>query len=110
MTNAELEKRVQEIIEIDNYFDMKLKAKAFEKEYKESDFYKETKMPLNEMLKEARTHYLLKLDSVISTLQKAINELDLTKINDLLDQIGIQFGTENKEIEQMLGDFKNLKN
>lgn len=43
MNNIELENKIKEIIEQDNYFDMMLLASVFEKDYKTSDFYKATK-------------------------------------------------------------------
>ena len=54
MNNQELELKIKEIINIPNMFDMIIAAQNFEKEYRKSDFYKTTKMPLNEVIKNAK--------------------------------------------------------
>lgn len=109
MNNVELEEKVLEIIKEDNYFEMITKAKAFESEYKKSDFYKNTKKPLEEVIKESKLYYALQLRDVSRTIQKLINDIDLTKINSLLDQMGDLFAEENKDIRAGLEVFKDLK-
>ena len=54
MTNKQLEQKVEKFLEIENYFDFIEAVCGFEKEYKNSDFYKRTKMPLLAVIKEAR--------------------------------------------------------
>ena len=49
MNNQELELKVKEILEIENFFDMIEAAVALKKEYKRTKFYKKTKMPLIEV-------------------------------------------------------------
>jgi len=109
MDNVELETKVLEIIKEDNYFEMVTKAAAFEKEYKTSDFYKKTKKPLAEVIKEAKIFYALQLRDLGRNIQKTIDGLSLEKLNSLFDQLGTLFGTENQEIAQNLEIFKNLK-
>lgn len=109
MNNVELEEKVLEIIKEDNYFEMIIKAMAFEKEYKSSDFFKATKKPLMEVIKESKIYYALQLNDMGRQLQKMINNLDLSNINNVLDQMGSVFTTENQEIQTSLEDFKNLK-
>ena len=46
MNNQELELKVKELLAIENFFDMIIAVKDFEKEYKNSDFFKSTKMSL----------------------------------------------------------------
>ena len=54
MNNQELELRVKEILENKNFFDMVEATLAFEKEYKGTEFYKKTKIPLVEVIKAAK--------------------------------------------------------
>lgn len=54
MTNKQLEQKVEKFLEIENYFDFIEAVCGFEKEYKGSDFYKKTKIPLLAIIKEAR--------------------------------------------------------
>lgn len=109
MNNVELEKKILEIISEDNYFEMVSKAMAFDKEYKTSDFYKLTKKPLMEVIKETKIYYALQLKDLTHYLQEAINNLSLEKVNQILDQMGNMFGQENEEILKDLEVFKNLK-
>ena len=41
-------------------------------------------------------------------IQKGINELDVTKINGLIDEIGALFSQENQEIMGMANTFADL--
>lgn len=109
MNNNELETKILEIIAQPNYFDMKVAALNFEKEYKNSEFFKQTKMPLVDVLKDARIHYALQLKDLGNAIQNLINNLSFDKVSEILDQIGIKFGQENEEIQSMLATFKELK-
>ena len=110
MNNIELEQKIKELIMIENYFDLIEQVKEFEKEYKNSDFYKNTKMPLDKVIREARIHYALNFVGMSAQLQKVINNLDISHLNELLDQIGETFGQENKEINEQLEVLKDLHN
>ena len=110
MNNIELEEKVLEIINETNYFNMIIKAKEFEKNYKTSDFYKNTKKPLSEVIKEAKIFYALQLEDLGKYIQKVIDNLSLENVNNLLDKISGVFHQENEEIQESLEVFKNLKN
>ena len=86
MNNIELENKIKELLNIENYFDMIVAMKKFEPEYKKSDFFKETKMPLDIAVKQAKIYYAFQLNDIANKIQKFINELDLTKINELISQ------------------------
>lgn len=111
MNNKELEKRVKDILSIDNYFDMILEAKKLEKEYKSSEFYKVTKMSLYDVLKNAKVFYFLNLDTLFEKIQDQLNKLDTTHVQEVFNQIGDIFGQENQAIMDtvaQLEDFKKL--
>lgn len=109
MDNVELEQKVKEILNITNFFDMLLAAKEFEKDYKTSDFYKMTKIPLMEILKEVKSFYAFSVDAVVEKIQTAVNNLDLTKLNSLFDEMGNLFQKENQETMDMLNGLKDFK-
>lgn len=109
MDNKELELKIKEIIKEENFFDMVEKAYDFAKEYKQTQFYKNTKMPLQEVLAQARQFYFID-EVALAKVQQLINKLDVTKIEKMIVDIGDTFEKENKSIlEQVdLFDVKNL--
>ena len=109
MDNVELEQKVKEILNITNFFDMLLAAKEFEKDYKTSDFYKITKIPLMEVLKEVKSFYTFSVDAVVEKIQTVVNNLDLTKLNSLFDEMGNLLQKENQETMKILGELKDFK-
>lgn len=110
MTNQELEFKIKEIIKIENYFDMVVELKKFEKEYKKSDFYKATHQSLMSMVKNARIHYALQLDDLFDKIQEKVNTFDLSKLNELVDKFGDQLLSTNLENQDLLAELKNSIN
>ena len=108
MNNTELELKVKEILEHENFFDMVEAVFAFEKEYKATNFYKKTKMPLINVVKESKIWYALQFKDVIKKLQTAINELDLSNINEILEQLGEVYSKENSDIMSMVKEFGTI--
>ena len=108
MNNSELELKIKEIIKIENFFDMMEAAQDFEKEYKQSDFYKKTKQPLLPMLKDAAGWYGITVDRIFKEAQKQINNLDISHLNDLLDKVAETFGTENAAITEQISQLKDI--
>lgn len=109
MDNVELEEKVLEIIKEDNYFEMIMKAKEFEAEYKKSDFYKATKKPLTEVIKESKIYYALQLRDLGKYLQDIIDTLSTDNLNALLDKVNDIFTKENQDIQESLEVFKKLR-
>lgn len=108
MNNKELQTRVKEILNISNYFEMILEAKEFEKEYKNSDFFKQTKMPLEKILKEAKIFYFLQFDDFFDILQVKIDTLDLSRITELLDNMTNIYHEENLKNLEVIENFKDI--
>lgn len=113
MTNQELELKVKEILQNKNMFDLIEKAVAFEKEYKQSDFYKNTKLSLMEVIKYGKVFYSVNVKELVSKLkdyiQDMINNLDFSKVNNLMDQFGNIFADENNEIKSQIEELAGLK-
>lgn len=110
MNNQELQQAIQEILDKDNYFDAIEAASEFEKEYKNSEFFKKTKKPLKEVLREAKVFYTFNFKKLSEKVQTFINELDVSKLNSLFDQIAATFGQENQEINSQLESLEDFKN
>ena len=113
MNNKELELKVKEILKNENMFDLIENAVAFDKEYKQSSFYKNTKLPLMEVIKYGKMFYSINIKELVNTLkdylQAMINDLDFSKVNDLMNQFGNIFADENNEIRSQLEDLSGLK-
>ncbi len=110
MTNIELEQRIKKILENKNYFDLVLEALAFEPEYKKTDFFKKTRKPLGEVIKETKMFYTLNFDSIREKIQELINKLDLEHLMGLINEIGDVFAAENEEIKGIIEELDLKKN
>ena len=108
MNNQELELKIKEILEIENFFDMTEAVVAFKKEYKRTGFYKKTKMPLVEVIKAAKIWYTLQLKDLGEKIQDLINNLDFNKLNELLNQFGDIYGQENEEVMNIIKEFQSI--
>ena len=106
MNNQELELRIKEFLSVSNYVDMVEQVVEFEKEYKATDFFKKTKKSLVDVIKEARFWYVF--DNLRNKLQFTIDSLDLTKVNDVLNQVANMYSAENENIIEALDIFKEL--
>lgn len=98
MTNAELDARLKNICLMPNFIEAILAFNELEPEYKKTDFYKQTKMPLNELVKQAKVWYTVDFSEIRVQIQNMINELNFEKVNKIIEQFGQVFEEENKEI------------
>lgn len=108
MNNQELELRVKELLEIENFFDMIIAVKEFEKDYKGSDFYKTTKMPLMEVIKNSKMWYLISLNSLTHKLQTMLNNLDFERVNQILNQYGEVFADQTADMVTLTQSLSDL--
>lgn len=108
MNNQELELKIKEILQIENFFDMIIAVKAFEKEYRSSDFYKNTRMPLMEVIKNSKIWYTINLNDVVTQIQKIIDGIELTHLYELIGRLGETFKSENEEVYELINNFKDL--
>lgn len=108
MSNAELELKIKEILSTENFFDMIEKAVEFEKEYKGTGFYKKTKMPLMEVIKNSKVWYALQLKDVVDVIQGMIDSLNVENVNSILSQLGEVYSKENTETLSIINEFKDL--
>ncbi len=108
-TNEYLNKRLHEILEgSNNFFDVLLELKNFEKEYKQSDFYKITKINLMDLVRDARIFYLTNTQVISDKINAIVNNLDGEKIADILDKGGSILQANNEATLAQLQEFKEL--
>ena len=108
MNNQELELKVKEILAIENFFDMMEAAIAFEKEYKGTNFFKKTKMPLVEVIKNSKMWYAFQLKGIGEKVQELINKLDFTNVNDIINNLGSTYAQENSEMMDIIKEFQKI--
>lgn len=106
MDNIELQKKIEEIISIENFFDMIEAIVDFEGEYKKTAFYKKTRMSLIDVVKGYKILNTISLDGLMSNIQKMIDGLDVDKFLAVLNQLGDVFAEENNNIREQT---KNLQ-
>lgn len=104
MNNQELEIKVKELLAIQNFFDFIEAVKGFEKEYKNTDFYKNTKLPILEMIKNAKGFYFLQLDDLFVKLQEKIDGLKFNSVYSILDELSNVLAKETQETLSGIGD------
>jgi hypothetical protein len=85
------------------------KALNFTKEYKQSSFFKKTKMPISDVIKSAKMWYAINLSELFEQLQEKINTLDLSNLTHLANQMADVFETENSEIYNMINEVKDIE-
>lgn len=108
MNNQELELKVKTILKTTNFFDMVMMAQSFEKEYKNSDFYKATKMPLMEVIKFSKAWYAIQFEDILNGAQRVVDSLNFENVNEVINQFGELFTKENEEILSMTENLTEL--
>lgn len=109
LTNEYLNTRLYEILsQNSNFFDVVLKLKEFEKEYKQSDFFKQTKMSLFDLVNEAKIFYLTNTSILIDKLNKIIEGLSVDKLLAVLQEGGSILESNNNATLEQLKEFKEL--
>lgn len=123
MNNQELYLKFIEIASC-NPFDAYCKLKDFKKEYKKSDFYKATHMPLNKAYEYASKTIFVQLytklqeitdvSSWVDKINDFIEDLDGDTIQGLMDKISSSFNFANLDMEKgelrnFLDELKSLK-
>lgn len=110
MDNLDLEKKIKSIVSNTNMFDAIIEAKKFEKDYKRSAFYKETKMSLAEVIKNAKLWYSLNLEGLTENVQRLIDGLNADNLLASIEALGQTFEKENKEIIDTAKTYKDMVN
>lgn len=109
LTNEYLNTRLHEILtQNSNFFDVVLQLKEFEKEYKQSDFFKTTKMSLFNLINEAKIFYLTNTTILIDKLNKIIDGLDVDKLLAVLQEGGSILEKNNDATLEQLKEFKEF--
>ena len=107
MTNQEIIEKINTLMsENENFCDLLLALKNFNKEYKKSDFYKKTRISLNRLIRQYRAYSFTNLDEIFDRVQEKINNLDLSNIQNIVDTLG--FNTD-REIEDLNSSWNGLK-
>lgn len=107
MTNQEIIEKINTLMsENENFCDLLLALKNFNKEYKKSNFYKKTRISLNCLVKQYRTYSFTNLDGIFDRIQEKINNLDFSNIQNIVDTLG--FNTD-REIEDLNSSWNGLK-
>lgn len=107
MTNQEIIEKINTLMsENENFCDLLLALKNFNREYKKSNFYKKTRISLNRLVKQYRTYSFTNLDEIFDRIQEKINNLDFSNVQNIVDTLG--FNTD-REIEDLNSSWNGLK-
>ncbi len=105
--NEYLNSRLAEIVNQDNFFDVILQLKEFEKEYKTSDFYKTTKLNLMDLIKDARIFYLTNVQYIVKKINEVFENVNSEKLLEILDETGDILEANNQAILEQIKEFKD---
>lgn len=107
MTNQEIIEKINTLMsENENFCDLLLALKDFNKEYRKSDFYKKTRISLNRLVKQYRAYSFTNLDEIFDRIQEKIDNLDLSNVQNIVDTLGLN---TDREIEDLNGSWNGLK-
>lgn len=108
MTQQEINELVKTIAESDDICTAILMIKNNEKEYKQSDFYKQSKIDLMSLVEFYKKLNPINLNGLKEQVQELIDSLSLDKIESLFNQ----FIGDSEQLTQIFGekieDFKEL--
>ena len=108
MTNQELNDKIKEIIK-KSTTDQIIEMVGFEKEYKQTDFYKITKMPLEKLVRTAQVNNFVSMSWVRPMVQDLIDNIKLDHLEELMDQTANVFAKENADIEAGMHNLESFK-
>lgn len=108
LTNQDLQVKMEKFFQIDNYFDLMEAIAEFDKEYKDSSFYKKTKKPLLVVVRESYLFYNLNFNCIFQKLQNLINKLDLTNLMEVIEKISEMYENENTDIMATINSIKEI--
>lgn len=108
MTNEEIQQKLDEILLLTNTCDVIIALQDFNKEYKKSDFYKQTKMSLNDLLIMNKNLKPINIGKTFKEIQTQINELNLDNLNKVLDDFIESFQLSNIDLKETLKMFEGV--
>lgn len=118
MTNNELYQKFKEISQLETSLDIACELKNFNKAYKKSDFYKQTKMPIQEAYKIYLSDTWVQFSRIIHQpvfkalahgnlaelavqLEEFLSTFDYTKLDGLFIYLSDKFSSLNIDREQL---------
>lgn len=106
MTNQEIINKLTEIAaKSSNFCDVVENLQAFDKTYKQTQFYKNTRMSLQQLFKNHLGYNLVNMEQLFKVIQEQINKLDLRKVLELTDSFA---GFLTKETADLSGQIEEL--
>lgn len=90
LTNIDISNKIRAIRELQDPCDRAVALTDFEPEYKQTNFYKKTKRPLQTLYYEIAIEDLLSLRSILQNVQTFLNELDADKLVAMFDEVNAE--------------------
>lgn len=109
MTNVELNQKLEAILKIEAPIELLLALHNFEKDYKQTEFYKTTRMPLKELVHETQLLKFFSMNWVKPKVQQLLDSLDYSSIDELMDKTAETFAKENQDIEANWNDLASFR-
>lgn len=108
MTNQELNDRIKEIAKKPT-LEQIVEMVGFEKEYKQTEFYKTTKMPLEKLVRTEQINAFVSMSWVRPMIQDVLDNIKLDHLEELINQTASVFAKENADIEAGMNNLESFK-
>lgn len=103
MNNKEIERILDETSK-ESFCDGIIKILSYEKEYKQSDFYKTTKIPLLQLYKNYKESIAFSPKEIFNYIQENIDKLNLENLDNVLNQFVHETDSEYNDTIQKAKD------
>ena len=107
MTQQDINELVKTIAESNNVCEAMLMIVNSEKEYKQSDFYKQTKISLIDLIKTYKTIHPINWQEVKEELQNIVDNLSFDHLQNMLDSFVSDSQLLTTDFKEQVENFKN---
>lgn len=108
MTNQELNDKIKEIVKKPT-IEQIVEIVNFDKKYKQTDFYKTTKMSLEKLIRAEQINTFISMKWVRPMVQDVLDNLKLDHLEELMDQTASIFAQENADLAAGMNNLESFK-
>lgn len=110
MNNEELIQFLDSVHDMPNYCDRIVALKNFEKQYKKTEFYRQTHMSLQQLYMQYTLEQTLTLRIITKNINEMFNNIDADQFIAMMDEVNTKTADfiDKQKTELMNNDFMNI--